>query len=51
MHYAFAQSSLGVSQANDGARTNLISRHAARIGNGVSLSHECSGFSGWLSRH
>jgi len=50
MHDTLAQATFRIAQANDGSGPDLGSRNAAGVGNGVSLSHESSGFSAHLSR-
>ena len=50
MHDTLAQAAFRIAQANDRSRPDLGSRNAAGIGNGMSLSHERSGFSAHFSR-
>jgi len=40
VHHAFAYLPLGIAKPDDGSRAYLRPRDAARIGDGVSLSHE-----------
>lgn len=51
VHDALAQPSLGVAQTHDRSRADVAPENTASVGDGVSLSHESSGFTLGVARY